>query len=202
MMASGSSDASVLIWDVMDQRGRQQPPAPLSPAQLDKLWTDLAANDAALAYQAMCILRASPRQAVPLLEKHLKPVPRPDAKRIAEALRNLDSDRFTVRNQAAKELEDLGEAVEPALRQALADKPSPEVQRRLGLLLDQLEGANRLRRSRAVEVLEQTGTAEARRLLQTLAEGASEAWLTQEAKAALERLERRPQTRLYGKPAE
>lgn len=45
---------------------------------------------------------------------------------------------------------------------------------------------------RAVEVLEQIDTPEARRLLAELAQGAAAARLTQEAKAALERLEKRP----------
>jgi hypothetical protein len=43
----------------------------------------------------------------------------------------------------------------------------------------------------ALPVLEQVGTPEARRLLQTLAEVAPEAKLTQEAKRTLERLEGR-----------
>jgi hypothetical protein len=37
------------------------------------------------------------------------------------------------------------------------------------------------------------GTAEARQLLRALAKGAPEAWLTREAKAAAERLDKRPQ---------
>jgi hypothetical protein len=45
---------------------------------------------------------------------------------------------------------------------------------------------------RAVLALEARGTPEARRLLEKLADGAPEAWLTQESRAALRRLERRP----------
>jgi hypothetical protein len=44
---------------------------------------------------------------------------------------------------------------------------------------------------RAVEVLEQLGTAEAHNLLEKLATGAPEAQQTREAKAALERLKQR-----------
>jgi hypothetical protein len=180
----------VLIWDVAGQRSRQQPVAPLPAAQLDKLWNDLAANDAVTAYQAICALRASPRQAVPLLERHLKPVPRADAKRLAQALRDLDSDRFAVREQAAKELEAMGEAAEPALRQALAGKPSEELRRRLEQLLGRLEGAEELRRARALEGLEQADSPESRRLLTALAQGAPQARLTREAQEALKRLGR------------
>jgi RNA polymerase sigma factor (sigma-70 family) len=45
------------------------------------------------------------------------------------------------------------------------------------------------------EILEHVGTPQARQALQTLAEGAPAAWLTQEAKAALQRLARRPAAR-------
>ena len=44
---------------------------------------------------------------------------------------------------------------------------------------------------RAVEILEQMGSSQARELLQTLARAAPEDKLVQEAKAALERLEKR-----------
>jgi hypothetical protein len=44
---------------------------------------------------------------------------------------------------------------------------------------------------RAIEVLEHIGTPDANELLQTLATGAPEARLTQEAKASLERLAKR-----------
>jgi hypothetical protein len=187
-MASGSSDASVLIWDVTGRRDREQPRPSLGSAQLDRLWTDLAADDAAIAYQALCALRASPRQAVRLMEQHLKPVPRADAKRVADAVRDLDSDRFPVRDQAAKELERLGEVAEPALRRVLLDKPSLEVRRRVQQLLDRLAGMEPLRRSRALEVLEQVDSPESRRLLTALAHGAPQARLTREAQAALDRL--------------
>lgn len=46
-----------------------------------------------------------------------------------------------------------------------------------------------LRQVRAVEALEYQGSAEARRLLQTLAGGAADARLTREAQAALRRLQ-------------
>jgi cell division septum initiation protein DivIVA len=77
----------------------------------------------------------------------------------------------------------------------LAGQPSPELQQRIQQLLEQLEtvpSAERLQALRAVEVLEIAGTPEARQLLEVLAKGAPEARLTQEAKASLERLTKRP----------
>jgi hypothetical protein len=52
--------------------------------------------------------------------------------------------------------------------------------------------ADDLRTIRAIRVLEQIDSARARGILQALAAGAEEARMTQEAKAALERLTKRP----------
>jgi hypothetical protein len=69
------------------------------------------------------------------------------------------------------------------------------VARRAADLLKKVEGdtvsGERLREMRALEVLEGLGTPEARKLLEALAGGTADAVLTQEAKAALQRLTRR-----------
>ena len=56
----------------------------------------------------------------------------------------------------------------------------------------QARDPGRLRDLRALQVLELAGGADARRALATLAQGALDARLTREAKAALERLASRP----------
>ena len=58
--------------------------------------------------------------------------------------------------------------------------------------LDQPPNAAFLRELRAVEALEQIGSAAARALLEEVASGAEEARLTQAAKASLRRLARKP----------
>ena len=50
----------------------------------------------------------------------------PDADQVRRWIRDLDSDRFAVRDRAVAELAKLGDAAEPALRQALRDRPSLE----------------------------------------------------------------------------
>jgi HEAT repeat protein len=87
-------------------------------------------------------------------------------------------------------LERLGEEAAPALRKALASKPAPEVRRRIESILKKSRtlSPETLLVVRAVEVLENIGTPEARELLKSLADGVPEAVLTQEAKASLERL--------------
>jgi hypothetical protein len=131
---------------------------------------------------------------VPFLSKTLAPVPRVEEKRLRQLIAELDDDDFTVREKATAELEKLAEAAEPALRKAVEDAASAEVRQRAKALVDKLEGKSageRWRRLRALEVLEQAGTPEARQLLEKLAEGAPEARFTQEARASLRRLARR-----------
>lgn len=128
------------------------------------------------------------------MRKYLRPVDAVDEKRLARLLGDLDSDDFTVRQKATAELEKLGERAIPSYRKALASKPSLETRRRVDDLLDKAQRAwwdvsgERLRSLRAVEALELAGTEEARDVLKTLAAGASGTRLTEEAKAALQRL--------------
>jgi hypothetical protein len=140
----------------------------------------------------MNALAGVPGQTLPLLKEHLRPVTNADDRTTARLIADLDSDAFAVREKAAQELERLGDSAETALRQALRDKPAPDVRRRVEDLLEKLEGSGWIRDTRAVEVLERMGTAEARELCARLASGAPEARRTLEAKAALARLAKRP----------
>ena len=97
-----------------------------------------------------------------------------------------------MREGATKELESLGDEATDALRQALKGNVSAEVRRRVEHLLSARDPAtvptSQLRAVRAVEVLEQMGTAEARDLLKELAKGEPDSWLTKEAKVAQRRI--------------
>ncbi len=129
------------------------------------------------------------------LKKQLRPVRAVDPERLARLLKDLDSDEFTVRESASRELEKLGDVARPAVRQALAHRGlSLEMRRRLEALstaLDNISG-ERLRRWRALEVLERQGGAAARELLKELAAGAPEALTTTAARTALKRLHSEP----------
>ena len=82
------------------------------------------------------------------------------------------------------------------MRQALEKTAALEVRRNLEELLATVEAQRKcpsgevLRGLRAVEVLAQIGSYEARQVLKTLTAGAPESALTQEARVALEHLER------------
>jgi RNA polymerase sigma factor (sigma-70 family) len=190
LLSGGHTEA--LVWDLGNSRTGRTATA----AEVEKLWADLAGADAACAYAAIHKLAAAPNAAIPFLQKHLPPVPAADKKRMARLIADLDSDDFATRQKATEELEKLGELALPAYRKARDGKPSLETRRRLEDLQRKAHAAwwevsgERLRSLRAIEALELAGTPEAREVLATLAAGAEGARLTEEAKAALKRLQR------------
>jgi RNA polymerase sigma factor (sigma-70 family) len=189
-VASAGDDTTVLLWDVTGrQEGSGLRALHLGAEELRALWDDLANADAARAYRALWAL-ASSAQTVPFLREQLRPVTAADAQKTALLLADLDSESFEVRQKAHQELQALGEAASPALREALAAQPSAEVRRQVEMLREALQSNSpeRLRSVRAVAALEALGTPEAQRLLAELAKGIPESRLTSEARASLERL--------------
>ena len=168
----------------------------VSPEELNTLWDELGNEDASKAYRALCTLVAAPKQSLPFLQQHLRSIPPVDHQRIGRLILDLDSDRFPVREKATQELNRFGELAGPALRNARAAKASAEARQRLEQLLTKREknalSPEQLQVLRAIEVLEHIASDEARQVLAGLASGAPEARLTQEAKASLERLAKRP----------
>jgi hypothetical protein len=190
-LATGLQDTTILIWDMMPAaRASAQP---LSAAQLDRLWSDLAGADATQAYAAIGRLIARQAEALPLLRKRLQPVAALPTERVKHLLADLDSDQFERREAAARQLTELGELAEPALREALGKNPALDLRRRIEQLLSSLDtpvirSPQMLRGIRAVCVLEQIGTSSAQEILENIATGAPSVRLTREAKSALERL--------------
>jgi RNA polymerase sigma factor (sigma-70 family) len=162
---------------------------------VETLWADLAGADFLRVRRGMLGLIAVPDEAVPLLKKRLQPAAGVDTKDVARRLGELDDPQFTVREQATAELEKVAELAEPALLQALKDRPSAEARKRIERVLVTAEqqrlAPERQQALRGVEVLVRIGNAEARQVLETLARGAPASSLTREAKAALARLEKR-----------
>jgi RNA polymerase sigma factor (sigma-70 family) len=190
LLTSGGDDTLGMVWDAHGLHDPRRATAEDFPA----LWADLASGDAGRSFRALGRLAAAREPGLAFLREHLRPAPRASAGRLARLVADLDNESFMVRRQAARELAELGEAAGPALRRALAAPPSAEVRRQVEQLLEKLPltgSAERLRQFRALEVLEALGTPEARGLLERLGEGAPEARLTREAKAALDRLARR-----------
>jgi dipeptidyl aminopeptidase/acylaminoacyl peptidase len=193
-LLSASADSTALVWDAARLTRRlAAPPADLTGKQLEDFWADLAGADAAKAFRAASALGDAPGPSVAWLREHLEPVTAADEKAVGRWITDLNSNDFATRQKAARELEKAGELAAPALTKAVKDSPSPEVRRSAEELLGRLRSgreppAEVLRQVRAVEALEHAATPEARRLLEELARGVPAARLTQEARAALERI--------------
>jgi hypothetical protein len=160
-----------------------------TPDDLGPLWDDLAGNDALRADLAVWRLAGAGPRAVALVRERLRPPPTPAPERVARLIADLDSEDFDARERASAELTADIEAAAPALRRALAADPSVELRLRIeALLADRDPTPEQRRRLRAVRVLEGTGVAEGRALLQSLAQGDERFDLTKAAAAALRRL--------------
>ena len=203
-LATAGGDGTALIWDLSSfpidagAEARQH-----TAGELRQLWTELGAGQASTAYQAAAALVASPEQAATFLKQQLQPAEaagesEASEKRLNQLMNDLDAGQFAVREMASQELKRLGIRAEPALRRALANNPSPEKRLRIERILADMKRAQgigptgeALRTLRAMRVLEQLGTEQAREVLESFARGKFEARETREAKAALQRLARR-----------
>jgi WD40 repeat protein len=194
LLASGGSDATVIVWDAAGviKKSRPAPDSP-SPAEIASLWHDLA-GDPVKAHRAIWMMTTDSKKAVEELAAHLQPGAPADAKRIAQLIAELDDDDFDKREKASASLATMPEADE-AMKKALENKPSLEMRRRIEQILEArkpgLANPERVREARAVEALELVGSPEAQALLEKLSKGPADAALTQDAKAALDRLGRK-----------
>jgi WD40 repeat protein len=194
LLASGGSDTSILVWDVADlTANRPLPVVRLSREDLEKCWRDLGADSAEVAYRALWKFAAGGKFAVTFLKEQLWSDPS-DERRVKQFIADLDADQFEARDRAMRELTNLGAQAQPLLQKALEGRPAPELRRRVETLLAKLQNPGQanegLRRLRAIQALEYAGTAEAREVLQVLAEKQPETATGLAAKAALKRLAR------------
>jgi RNA polymerase sigma factor (sigma-70 family) len=198
VLISASFDTTLLVWDVPGLAEQQHPPPHLPEKAVTAAWNDLRSADARAAYRAVQTLVDAPAQSLSLLRRQLQKAPAVNGKQIERWLAGLSSSRFAERDQAVRELERLGDNALAPLRRFLASQPSLEAKRRAERLLDRLEGPvtdpQRLQQTRALEVAELIGNAEARQLLDELAHGYPDANLTQQATAAMSRLRRQTGT--------
>ncbi len=186
---TGGDDWTVLVWDVL-------PSVANSPVKPVDLWRDLASEDPALAFRAMSCLIHQPRQALPLLRGQIAALkPAGSSLPAAQLIDRLSSDRFDEREQAGKALLQLGSRVRKDIVAALQKTPALDLERQLQDLLADIDSnhwtPDELRLLRAVEVLEHLGVPEARQPLRTLATGVASERISEAARAALARLERR-----------
>jgi WD40 repeat protein len=191
-LVSTGDDTTLMFWDVAEVTQRPKPKAvALSPEECKALWTDLARDDAAKAYKAIRAFSTAPGQTVSFMGERLRPARSAKKEDVDRLIADLDSDEFEIRDKATNKLAELGDAVGPALRKVIAGEPSAEVRSRANRLLEKLAtpAPELLRNLRALEALEAVGGPEARQVVERIANGAAEARLTRDAKAALARLD-------------
>jgi RNA polymerase sigma factor (sigma-70 family) len=192
-LVSASTDTTALVWDLAEIAREQPAVGELDEAATEALWHDLGSADARKAHEAICRLSTAPRQAVPLLRERVKPRRPPDARALERLIADLDNDEYTAREQANNELAKMGDLAAVALQKALKDKPTVEMRRRIERLLEGLAlapepPADLLRALRALEVLEQTNTPQARQAVEGIARGAAGTLLTTKARETLNRM--------------
>jgi WD40 repeat protein len=193
-LATGHRDGAVLLWRA--PQPARDGSGEITPAERDRLWADLGSDAPGTGRAAVARLARHPATAVALLKVHFRPPAMPPDASLAALIKDLDSDVFDTREEAARKLREQGSKAEPALRKELAGSPSLEVRRRIEGILAALSppllrlpiSGETLRGIRAIEVLERAGTREARALLQSWVEQAQNPHLAVEARVVLERL--------------
>lgn len=192
-IASASHDGTVLVWDVTGKAVGKDPEVIV--AGFDEAFRLLASPDAAAAQRGMDYLYRRPAEAPKQCTDRVPLPTAAPAGRITALVADLGDEDFPVRQAAVKELEAMGaEAVTP-LRTAAEKSGSAEVRKLAAELLVKIENApaksDELRAMRAVEVLENLATPEARNVLAKWAAGPAGHRLTTESAAALARLKSR-----------
>jgi hypothetical protein len=193
---AGVENTSALIWDVADVTS-QPPPKhdDASPKDLDDWCNQLGSPNSGAAYQAVWKLVGARDSAVPKLKAMLTQADPAAYKQIGRWIANLNSEHFVVREKAAKELFTLGDAALAPIEEALKETLSLEQRRRLQAisksLRDKSMAAERLKELRTIMALEQIGTPSARAAIEWLNHGLVTAWITQQARLALNRMDDR-----------
>jgi hypothetical protein len=169
--------------------------AHVDDAPLETLWAEIGTVNDLKLQRILKAFRAAPKPAVALFRTKILPVRKADQAEIERWIAALDDPAPARRDQAMKDLDRVAHEYAPLL-QARHEQAGPgEVRNRLTFVLDHIKDmappVALVKALRVVALLEQMATPEARELLRTLADGATQARLTVEARAALERTAKR-----------
>lgn len=162
---SSGLDCTCLVWNASKAPGTNQ--------TLDRAWFDLKLP-AEAAYAARSVFLSREKDAITWFEGKLRPLEPIDAERLARWFRDLDSDSFGVRENAARELSKLPRRVAPKLEAELRKEPSETKRESLSKLLEatyffgKLKG-DELLRDRVDEILSRFDSKEAKELRAKLA---------------------------------
>ena len=198
---SGGADTTILHWDGTGQmKDGALPAVKLDQAALQNGWSTMASEEPKKAHEVVWQMIGSPKESIAFINTpgQLYLV---DPARIDQLFKDLNSDKFDARSKATKELERYGRWMEGRLQKALEKPDTLEVELRLRRMLEKLNvpgslslAQERMRIRRCMLILEQIGTPQAGEILQSLASGAPEPELQQEAHASMIRMGLQPKT--------
>ena len=195
---SSGRDREILVWDAttpLHQPDDVRTTARGDAQDLVALWRQCADKDAGSAYRAIWQMRSEPEAAARFLEAHLIPAPAIASEPIRRLIQQLDDAKFSVREEAERQLAEYQELAVPLIQEALAGAPSRELRRRCEGLLKKVKEKpltkETLRELRALAVLESLNHLVARQAIAKLAAGAAGARLTREATNSLNRFDKR-----------
>jgi WD40 repeat protein len=191
-LLSGSEDTTMLLWNV---HVAEPAVSKLTPKQLDGYWDALADADAEIAAEAAKVLLSVPQETVKLFRDRLTAGEVLDATELPELITDLASDDAKTHLRAAVRLKAYGVNASRALFQALAEMEDVDVRKRIEGVLESIGEfpipPDDLRRTRAIQLLEQIGSPDAEMILERLAESGPATASSIDAKAALARLRQR-----------
>jgi hypothetical protein len=161
---------------------------------LSEAWERLSADTEQIeVLKAMADLIEHPRSMEYFREK-LQPIREVNPKELEPSIQRLDHARFTIREQASRQLEAMGPVVLPRLRTIRDQSQSVEQIRLLDRIIKRLTSTTvtpeQLRQMRAISILEQLNTDESRLLLKRISEGAVGQPLTEDGRLAWNRLKK------------
>ncbi len=199
-LASCSVDTKLMVWELPELTFPEEAigSVRLSHQQIEAHLKELASPDASTAFKAVVALAENPESSLPLLKDRLiqpgSTSAGPSEADIARWIRELDSDRYQVREEATRQLAEVGVRALQPLQKVLSSPPSLEVKKRVQRLLARLDPtelpAEELIALRSVQTLEYIATPEARSLLEKLAQGQAGPRVGDEASRAVARLQK------------
>ncbi len=193
-LASAGAEEAVTVWDLTSRSEKSVPKAD----ELLIAWTGLESREASVGYPAIKLLASAGDRGTDTISRGTKEV-LVTHRKIKEWVEDLSSETFTIREVASKELLSLGIRAMPAVAAATRSE-DPEVRDRALAVLRKMEAkglatpahgltGDTLRLVRAVQALEEIGTARAKSLLGEIATAGGAPG--DEAKAALSRFKKK-----------
>lgn len=168
--------------------------AQVDEAPPEKLWDELTTENELRLDRVVKALKGAPGPTVMMLTEKLTPVGKEPAVKVEQWLIDLDDAVPARREAATKELAAVAHRFAPLLQSRLEGAAPGEVRNRLTFILKKMaeEATPRelVRDVLAVGLAEQLGTPDAVGLLRKLAAGAEKTRVTEEARAAVARLEK------------